>query len=222
MARTNTLGNFLTDVANAIREKKGTSDTIQASNFDTEIVNLPSSDIDWSAIGYTSTPQAIINGYNYALEIMDNWTPTSSLARIFSGDLDLVYMPKVETSISSDFSNMFNGCTFLTKVEELDTSNGTNFSSMFANCMALVEIPVFDFSNARYSTSLTSVFSTASNKLSTNSLDNILQSCISATSFNGTKTLRNVGISSSRYSQEVIESLPHYQDFINAGWTTGY
>ena len=42
MARTDTLGNFLTDVANAIRTKKGTEETILASDFDTEIENLPS------------------------------------------------------------------------------------------------------------------------------------------------------------------------------------
>ena len=40
MARTDTLGNFLTDVATAIREKKGTTDTIPASNFDTEISSI--------------------------------------------------------------------------------------------------------------------------------------------------------------------------------------
>lgn len=42
MARTNSLANFLTDVANAIRTKKGTETTIAASAFDTEILNLPS------------------------------------------------------------------------------------------------------------------------------------------------------------------------------------
>ena len=42
MARTNTLGNFLTDVADAIRKKKGTTDTILASNFDTEIASIES------------------------------------------------------------------------------------------------------------------------------------------------------------------------------------
>ena len=42
MARTDTLGNFLTDVADAIRTKAGTSETIQASNFDTAISNIPS------------------------------------------------------------------------------------------------------------------------------------------------------------------------------------
>lgn len=42
MARIDTLGNFLTDVADAIREKSGTSETIQASEFDTAIANIPS------------------------------------------------------------------------------------------------------------------------------------------------------------------------------------
>ena len=52
MARTDTLGNFLTDVADAIRAKKGTTDTIVASDFDTEITNLPSGG-STPEIGYT-------------------------------------------------------------------------------------------------------------------------------------------------------------------------
>lgn len=42
MARIDTLNNFLTDVATAIRTKGGTSEQIQASDFDTAITNLPS------------------------------------------------------------------------------------------------------------------------------------------------------------------------------------
>lgn len=42
MARTDTLGHFLTDVADAIRTKTGSSETITASDFDTEIENIPS------------------------------------------------------------------------------------------------------------------------------------------------------------------------------------
>ena len=91
MARIDTLGNFLTDVATAIREKKGTTETIQASNFDTEIAsietssNITSSDItatyysvDEGVAGSTST-----SGLNIILnseEIPDyafNYTNTS-------------------------------------------------------------------------------------------------------------------------------------------------
>ena len=42
MARTDTLINFLTDVAAAIKAKKGDDTAIPAANFDTEITNLPS------------------------------------------------------------------------------------------------------------------------------------------------------------------------------------
>ena len=42
MARTNNLTNFLTDVAAAIKIKKGDEALITPSNFDTEIINLPS------------------------------------------------------------------------------------------------------------------------------------------------------------------------------------
>ena len=42
MARINNLSNFLQDVADAIKEKKGDSTAIQASTFDIEILALPS------------------------------------------------------------------------------------------------------------------------------------------------------------------------------------
>lgn len=41
MARTNNLTNFLTDVADAIRTKTGSSAAISAANFDTEIESIP-------------------------------------------------------------------------------------------------------------------------------------------------------------------------------------
>lgn len=41
MARTDNLTNYLTDIAAAIKQKKGDTSPIKASNFDTEIANLP-------------------------------------------------------------------------------------------------------------------------------------------------------------------------------------
>ena len=40
MARTDNLTNFLTDVASAIKKKKGTTDLIQPKDFDTEIQSI--------------------------------------------------------------------------------------------------------------------------------------------------------------------------------------
>ena len=42
MATNNNLQDFLTDVANAIRTKTGTTQPINAQNFSTEILNIPS------------------------------------------------------------------------------------------------------------------------------------------------------------------------------------
>ena len=40
MAKNNNLGDLLTDVANAIRKKKGTSGSINAQNFASEIASI--------------------------------------------------------------------------------------------------------------------------------------------------------------------------------------
>ena len=40
MADTSNLSNYLKDVADAIRDKKGTEEQIPAANFDTEIRNI--------------------------------------------------------------------------------------------------------------------------------------------------------------------------------------
>ena len=64
MARTDNLTNFLTDVAAAIRTKKGDNTLIPAVDFDTEIANLPSGDgsILISLIDRTATSFEIPEG----------------------------------------------------------------------------------------------------------------------------------------------------------------
>lgn len=54
MARTDSLTNYLTDVATAIKTKKGDDTPIKASEFDTEIANLPSGGGDLSEYMDTS------------------------------------------------------------------------------------------------------------------------------------------------------------------------
>lgn len=111
------------------------------------------SDIDWSAIGYSGTPQKIIDDYNYSKNIYDNWdsTQTSCQAK-FQYDGELVYMPAVDTSNVTSFKYMFDSCTALTVVPQLDMSNATNIQGMFNYDSLLEDIGGFKNLGQSYST----------------------------------------------------------------------
>lgn len=243
MARTDTLGNFLTDVADAIKNKKGDDTPILASEFDTEITNLPSggSSHDWSAIGYNGEPKSLQEMFDYSKEIYDNWDNTIIVLNYkFNGDKNLLWFPLVDTSNVTSMMGIFSSCVSLKEVPQLNTSNVTDMSYMFDNCTSLKEIPQFDTSNVtnmygmfQYCESLENVpqFDTSNvtdmsnmfylcNKLTDTSIDNILQFCITSKIENG--TLQYLGFNSNVYPVNRIEALPHYQDFLDAGWTIGY
>ena len=95
MARTDTLTNFLTDVANAIRNKKGTTSQISASNFDTEIASIQtSSSSNYNLQSKTVNPSTVTRTYTadagyYGLKIINaaaakTRTPTVILSHIGS------------------------------------------------------------------------------------------------------------------------------------------
>ena len=177
--------------------------------------------LDWSAIGYSGTPQGIVDGYNYAKNIYDNWTPNVNLRDKFNKDVELTIMPLVDTSIATTTYGMFNNCYALITIPLLNTSNVETMRNMFSSCYALNYVPILDTSSLTGTSSMQSMFSNCWS-LTNTSLDNILQMCINATSYTGTKTLAKLGFTSSNYPTSRIQALPHYQDFINAGWTIGY
>lgn len=219
MARTNNLTDFLTDVADAIKNKKGDDTPILASEFDTEITNLPSggSSRAWSAIGYNGEPKSFQEMFDYSKKIYDNWNNTiKDLDSKFSRDKNLIWFPLVDTSNVTNMSYMFYYCTSLKEVPQLNTSNVTNMGSMFRYCELLENVPQFDTSKV---TIMSSMFSSCNN-LTDTSIDNILQFCITSKVKNG--TLKYLGFNSNDYPINRIEALPHYQDFLDAGWKIGY
>lgn len=195
MARTDTLPHFLTDVADAIREKKGTQETIQASDFDTEIENLPSGGDNNAKID-TSLQYDMSYGAGIRSLIKS--------------------IDEIDTSNMSNMNSMFNTCTHLYSIPLLDTSNVTNMANMFTRCLFLTDVPLLNTSKV---TNMYGMFSD-SFRLTDTSLDNVLQMCINSLETN--KTLTRLGFTSTYYSASRIQALPHYQDFIDAGWTIGY
>ena len=151
-------------------------------------------------------------------------------------------IPLLDTSNVTTFERAFLGCVYLTSLPLINTQNATTIYQCF-NTTALVEIPQINtsrvvnmevaFSNNSSLTTLPLLNTSkvtnmrnivqGTNNLTDTSLDNLLQMCINATSFTETKTFKYlVGISSSSYPASRIQALPHYQDFVDAGWTIGY
>lgn len=176
------------------------------------------SDLDWSAIGFNGRPLSIKEGYDYAVEIMNNWVVPISMSVKFKDNLKLMFMPKVDIGSGTSMLQTFYGCKNLTSVAPLDTSNITNINTAFMNCYSLRDVPIFDTSKI---TTMVNTFASCY-VLTDTSLDNILQMCINATSYTGTKTLKNIGFYSEYQTASRIQALPHYQAFLDAGWTIGY
>ena len=149
MARTNTLGNFLTDVANAIREKKGTTDTILASNFDTEIASIESGvDINEYLSDTITNGSDSLGGWIKTVKKMRSpLTVKGTDAQYMFNRYPLNELPQLDTSNVTNMSYMFYNCYYLTTIPQLNTSNVTNMSRMFYSCYGLTTIPQLDTSN---------------------------------------------------------------------------
>ena len=224
MARTDTLGHFLTDVADAIRTKTGSSETIIASDFDTEIENIPSGGGDLgdyfnSTISYSSGT----SGVNEMIKQIpaDTVISGTNMDKMFNGCTSLTTIPLFDTSNITTMNETFRYCTGLTTVPLFNTSKVNTMQDMLNYCSKLTTVPVLDTSSIKFNNGFQNMFS-GTTKLTDESLNNILTMCINATSYNGTKTLAFMGFQPRYYSASRIEALSNYQDFINAGWTTGY
>ena len=149
MARTNTLGNFLTDVADAIRNKKGTTDTIPASDFDTEIASIESGvDIN-EYLSDTITKGTSSSGgwLKTIIKLRSPLTVEGTSAEYMFYGYSLNELPQLDTSNVNRMDYMFSGCAKLTTIPQIDTSNVVNMDSMFYNCTNLTTIPQLDTSN---------------------------------------------------------------------------
>ena len=169
MAKNDNLKDFLTDVADAIREKKGTTDLINPQDFSAEIASIQSGGgSKWTghadaeglrAIGWTDEDIAYYqeNGVNWNEEDDDYHKVTDdnkALYGVLTADNistyknRIVYLPKIDTSAKTHMAKMFSDCYSLVAIPKIDTSNAGNVGGMFENCHSLVAIPLLDTSNA--------------------------------------------------------------------------
>lgn len=149
MARTDTLPHFLTDVADAIREKKGTQETITASDFDTEIANLSSGEQISDYIDTTVNFDISTNNVYKLIKKMENIELESNVKYIsFNGNEKIEYISFAPNNAQlTSMNSTFYNCSKLVtaKLNELNLSNVSNLSYVFYMCGALKEVEIDDW-----------------------------------------------------------------------------
>lgn len=148
-----------------------------------------SGDRDWTEIGYSSEPESIQDGFNYAKTIKDNWNSSvTSLSNKFKGDTNLIYMPLVDTSNVTNMQSTFTDCYSLAEIPLLDTSEVTDMQNAFGNCSSLKKIPLLDTSKVIYmGTAFMNCYSLKTiPQLNTSSVTNMPEM------FSGCKNLREI------------------------------
>ena len=159
---------LLTDVADAIREKKGSTEPIKAQSFAEEIRSIQGGGgSKWTghadaeglkAIGWDDEDIAYYqqHGVNWNEED-DQYHLVSDDNKALYGVLTadnistykdrIVYLPKIDTSTKTSMSKMFDSCYSLVSIPQLDTQNVTNMTYRFNYCYSLVSIPQLDTQN---------------------------------------------------------------------------
>lgn len=156
-----------------------------------------------------------LNSLGFAVEARYMFASCSALETI---TLDGRFGPS-SSSGRINCAYMFAGCSSLKTIttgSSFNPSRISSGSSMFYNCSRLEDLPAMSLPNI---TNMLDMFRSCS-RLTNNSLDNILSTLLSATSYNGTKTLENVGLSSTQAT--TCTTLSNWAALSAAGWTTGY
>ena len=167
MAKNDNLTDFLQDIADTIRAKKRTTDTINAQDFANEIASIEGGGgSKWTghadvqglkAIGWTDEDIAYYQQYgvNWNEEDDEYHKVTDdnkalygvlTIENISSYSNILVYLPKIDTSGVTSLNSAFSKCYSLVGIPLLDTSNVTDMRYAFQACYSLVCIPPIDIS----------------------------------------------------------------------------
>ena len=156
------------------------------------------------------------------LERIEDGLETSdvtSFSGAFRACSSLLYLYELDLSSCTTCYQAFQNCTSLYSAPYLNNIlTGGNFQQMFWNCSSLRILPPYNLGSP---SNLTNMFQGTGSNLEEASRINILFMLAGCT-YSGTKTLAHLGFTSSMYSAASWQALPHYNDFVSAGWSIGY
>lgn len=194
------LSQFLTNIANAIRSKKGTTESILAANFATEIENL---ETGGASEYFKNTLEVETSGsVSYKptgiVKLLKNIPPftllNNSADKLFYKCESLISIPNIDTSNCISFESCFAFCISLKELKQFNTSKGQNLTRFLQNCNNLETVSNLNISEC---TNITSMFQNCSKLKSIPELDcgkvitinDPLYGCTSLIDFGGFKDI---------------------------------
>lgn len=210
------INNNIASAYSKVEEKGGTlPETQNSANLATAIDSISGGggDLEINNGTYLFYTGARLSQLENFIPYFKNLTSTSSM---FSSCRNLTTVPLFDTSSVTNMSQMFYMCENLTTIPLFNTQNVTDMQYTFMYCFTLVTMPLLDTSNVK---AFNGAFQYCP-ELTNESLNNILKMCINAVKITSNKTLKYIGLS--RTQAETCATLSNYQDFLDAGWTTGY
>lgn len=121
--------NSVRAIADAIREVSGTTDTYTIGEMAGAVAGI-STGLDWSELGYDTTPAEIVNGFNYAKSLINEYTSTSTYVL----DKNLLLWPDIDISERYNYQQMFDR-SCLIHVEPLTLGEETPTGTITTNYM---------------------------------------------------------------------------------------
>ena len=163
MANISNLSSFLTDVADAIREKKGTQDQIPAENFDTEIksietgtkINNQDKDITKNGTytadeGYTGLGTVVVNvpqTGDVPIKLFKTKEEMNSSTGSKEGDLAVVYREEIQPVTEE---SEFDSCTFPNTVVLKEAFTGNIYGGFRAVDHSVMFDGMVEMSSSRF------------------------------------------------------------------------
>ena len=162
MPSENNLSAVFTDIANAIREKSGSTEQMKPINMADNITAIKTSSLKTLLDATQSTYYLFYQYKGSSVDELINYGDTSNVLKMewmFDYCTNLTSAPLLNTTKVTSMRAMFYGCTNLINIPLYDTSNVKDMNSMYAMCSNLTTIPSIDVSNV---TTFNSTFSQCS------------------------------------------------------------
>ena len=210
MAKTDNLSDFLTDVANSIRTKTGTTEQINAQDFSNKILSIQSESTLKNLLDATKSTYYLFYIYRgTSVDGLIQYSDTenvTSISNMFVGCSNLTTVPLLNTSNVTNMTYTFENCKALTTIPLLDTSKVTNMGYMFYNCQVLTSIPQLNTSNV---TNMSSMFYNCTSLTAVPALDASKVTDMSGMFYNCTNLksilMTNIGVSLSISASTLFE-----------------